>query len=222
MPEPTTNQRQPALPGLDAAATPVVGIGLGLTGLALGLRPRLAPAALALTALAAALFRNPRRIPPDEPRAVFAIADGRVQGITEVYEHRFVHSDCLRLTTIVGPLDVPICRAPIAGRVAYLEHIRGDHRPLRDPKAAERNERLYIGLDTEWGPVLLTIIAAPLGRWLRCETERGATVIAGTRLASTRFGGQVDLFIQRDVIDPTVLPGDRALAARSRLGVVVA
>ncbi|GIV93573.1 MAG: hypothetical protein KatS3mg056_2282 [Chloroflexus sp.] len=152
MSEPTTNQRQPALPGLDVEATTVVGIGLGLTGLALGLRPRLAPATLALTALAAALFRNPRRIPPDEPRTIFAVADGHVQGVREVYEHRFVHSDCLRLTTIIGPLDVPICRAPLAGRVAYLEQLTGDHRPLRDPQAAERNQRLYIGLETTWGP----------------------------------------------------------------------
>ncbi|WP_298818771.1 phosphatidylserine decarboxylase [Chloroflexus sp.] len=222
MPEPTTNQRQPALPGFDAEATAVVGIGLGLTGLALGLRPRLAPATLALTALAAALFRNPRRIPPDEPRAVFAVADGHIQGVREVYEHRFVHSDCLRLTTVIGPLDVPICRAPVAGRVAYLEQISGDHRPLRDPQAPERNERLYIGIETIWGPVLLSIIAAPLGRWLRCETSQGATLTPGMRIASVRFGGQVDLYIQRDVIEPQVLPGDRMLAAQSRLGAVVA
>lgn len=221
MPEPTTNQRQPALPGLDAEATAVVGIGLGLTGLALGLRPRLAPATLALTALAAALFRNPRRIPPDEPRTVFSIADGRIQSVREVYEHRFVHSDCLRLTTIIGPLDVPICRAPVAGQVAYLEQIAGDYRPLRDPLAAERNQRLYIGIETNWGPVLLAIITAPLGRWLRCETAQGATLTAGARIASVRFGGQVDLYIQRDVLEPQVAPGDRTLAAKSRLGTVV-
>lgn len=221
MPEPTTNQRQPALPGLDAEATAVVGIGLGLTGLALGLRPRLAPATLALTALAAALFRNPRRIPPDEPRTVFAIADGHIQGVREVYEHRFVHSDCLRITTVISPLDVPICRAPVAGRVAYLEQIEGDHRPLRDPQAAERNQRLYIGIDTVWGPILLAIIAAPLGRWLRCETEQGATLAAGARIASVRFGGQADLYIQRDMLEPQVTPGDRTLAGQSRLGALV-
>ncbi len=221
MPEPTINQRQPALPGFDAEATAVFGIGLGLTGLALGLHPRLAPATLALTALAAALFRNPRRIPPNEPRTVFAIADGRIQGVREVYEHRFVHSDCWRLTTIISPLDVPICRAPVAGRVAYLEQISGDHRPLRDPQAPERNERLYIGIATAWGPVLLSIIAAPLGRWLRCETEQGAMLTPGMRIASVRFGGQVDLYIQRDMIEPIVVPGDRILAAQSRLGAIV-
>lgn len=222
MSEPTTNQRQPALPGLDVEATTVVGIGLGLTGLALGLRPRLAPATLALTALAAALFRNPRRIPPDEPRTIFAVADGHVQGVREVYEHRFVHSDCLRLTTVIGLLDVPICRAPLAGRVTYLEQLTGDHRPLRDPQAAERNQRLYIGLETTWGPVLIAIVAAPLGRWLRCETSLGATLNPGTRIASVRFGGQVDLYVQRDILDPLVAPGNRTLAGRSRLGAVVA
>ncbi|MBO9310943.1 phosphatidylserine decarboxylase [Chloroflexus sp. MS-CIW-1] len=222
MSEPTTNQRQPAIPGLEVEATAVVGIGLGLTGLALGLRPRLAPVALALTALTAALFRNPRRVPPDEPRTIFAVADGQVQGVREVYEHRFVHSDCLRLTTVVGPLDVPICRAPTAGRVVYLEQLMGDHRPLRDPHAPERNQRLYIGLETAWGPILLAIIASPLGRWLRCETTQGATLNAGARIASIRFGGQVDLYIQRDVLDPLVAPGARTLAGRSRLGAVVA
>lgn len=144
-----------------------------------------------------------------------------MQGVREVYEHRFVHSDCLRLTTVVSPLDVPICRAPVAGHVVYLEQLMGNHRPLRDPHAPERNQRLYIGLETVWGPILLAIIASPLGRWLRCETTQGAMLNPGARIASIRFGGQVDLYIQRDVLEPLVAPGARTLAGRSRLGTVV-
>ena len=52
----------------------MVGVGLGLTGLLLGLRPRLAAWPLALTAVAALLYRDPDRVTPDTPGAIFAPA----------------------------------------------------------------------------------------------------------------------------------------------------
>src|SRR5438045_3066119 len=50
--------RKARLPGLDADATPVIGVGLGLTGIMLGVRPRLAPVSLALTAAGARLCKS--------------------------------------------------------------------------------------------------------------------------------------------------------------------
>src|SRR6185436_1409880 len=88
MPEQTiSTPRKVRLPGLDAEATPLIGLGLGLTGLILGLRPRLAPVSLALTAAAALLYRDPERTTPDEAESLFAPADGVIASVEELYEH---------------------------------------------------------------------------------------------------------------------------------------
>src|SRR5262245_32754630 len=185
MPEQTLpSSRKPKLPGLDSEVTPMLGVGLGLTGLLLGLRPRLAPWPLALTAVAALLYRDPDRVTPDDPDALFAPADGSVIGVEELYEHRFLHTDAVRVAIAASPFDVPVHRSPASGSVAYLEHVAGDFGPIWDLSAAERNERHYIGIKTDWGPLLLTLIGGPLARRINCAVSVGTQLEAGARLGT--------------------------------------
>ncbi|NJN17474.1 MAG: phosphatidylserine decarboxylase [Oscillochloris sp.] len=222
MAEQTVSKERPSpIPGLDREAAPLLGIGLGLTGLALGLRPRLAPVPLALTALAAALYRNPERLTPQVPGAVFAPADGAIVTIDEVYEHRFLHTDCLRLTIIAAPIDVPICRSPGAGTIRYLEHVSGEFRPVQDALAAERNERLYIGIDTDWGPLLLLQIAGPFARRISCHVQAGEAVEPGERLSTLRFGARTDLLVQRDALHLLVQSHQHVVAGLTRIADLV-
>jgi phosphatidylserine decarboxylase len=221
MPEQTLPKERPnAIPGLDPAAMPLLGLGLGLTGLTLGLRPRFAAVPLALTALAAALYRDPKRATPHEPGTLFAPADGIVLRVEEVYEHRFIHSDCLRISINIAPLDVPVCRSPATGVVRLVEHVSGEFRAAGDPEAGERNERIYIGLQTEWGPLLVAMIAGPLGRRLVCQVSPGERLEAGTRLGTARFGARTDLYMQRDAAHLAITAGARLTAGITRLGEV--
>jgi phosphatidylserine decarboxylase len=221
MPEQTLSKEHTnPIPGLDREAMPLLGLGLGLTGLTLGLRPRFAAVPLALTALAAALYRDPKRTTPYEPGTVFAPADGTVLRVEEVYEHRFIHSDCLRISVNVAPLDVPVCRSPATGLVRMVEHVSGEFRSAGDQEAGERNERIYIGLQTDWGPLLIALVAGPLGRRLVCRVSRGERVEPGARLGNVRFGARIDLYMQRDAAHLAVGPGDRLVAGVTRLGEV--
>lgn len=215
-----SKERSSSIPGLDPEATPLLGLGLGLTGLALGIRPRFAAVPLALTALAAVLYRDPDRLTPAEPRAIFAPADGTVLRVEELYEHRFIHSDCLRLAIGIAPLDVPVCRSPAAGSVRFVEHISGEYRPASDTDAGERNERVYIGIDTDWGPLLVTLIAGPLSRRIGCRVKAGERVDAGSRLGTVRFGARADLYIQRDAAHLAAAVGQRLTAGITRIGQV--
>jgi len=219
MPEQTiSNTSKTRIPGFDADATPLLGLGLGLTGLALGLRPRLAPLPLALTAIAALLYRDPRRTTPDEPGTVFAVADGVVQSVAELYEHRFLHTDALRIALAVSPLDVPVTRSPASGTVRYLERVSGEFRPAWDAEAAERNERTYIGVESSWGPLLVVQIAGPLARRLVCNVQLGDRVDAGERIGLARFGARTDLIVPRDAVEMLTTVGQSLKAGVSKIG----
>ncbi|RRR69298.1 MAG: phosphatidylserine decarboxylase [Candidatus Viridilinea halotolerans] len=221
MPEQTLpKERTPAIPGLDPDGMPLLGLGLGLTGLTLGLRPRFAAVPLALTALAAAFYRDPKRATPQEPGTLFALADGVVLQVEEVYEHRFIHSDCLRLSVHMTPLSVPVCRSPAPGVVRMVEHVAGEFRAASDAEAGERNERIYIGLQTDWGPLLIALIAGPVARRLVCRVNPGDRVEAGARLGAVRFGARADLYVQRDAAHFALGRGARLVAGVTRLGEV--
>jgi phosphatidylserine decarboxylase len=205
-------RNQPArvrFPGIDPEGTPVVMLGLSLTGLLLGLRSRLAPWSLALTAAAAAFYRNPARETPVDSLALFAPADGTITGIEELYEHRFLHTEALVLTIESGPLDVSTQRSPIAGVVRYL-HL--------DVDSADGTECQYIGLETDIGPVLLTIGAMPLARRVVCLVEYGVRLAAGEPLCVSRLGARTSILLPRDTVADLLPTNRRVVAGETRIG----
>lgn len=220
MSEQTTDIKRP-LPGLDAEAMPLLGVGLGLTGLALGVKPRLAALPLAFTAITALLYRDPRRKTPDIPNTLFAVADGRVLMVDEVYEHRYLHTDAIRIATMLSPLDVPVNRSPVSGAVHYMEHVPGEFRSIRHAAASEHNTRTYIGIESPWGPILVIQIAGPLSRRIVSYVQAGDQLAAGDRLGTARFGSRTDLIVQRDTIQPYVNVGQYLTAGVSRIAQVV-
>jgi phosphatidylserine decarboxylase len=211
------------LPGLDADATPVVGIGLGLTGLIFGLRPRLAAWPLALTAAAALLFRDPDRTTPPVPGVLFAPADGVVVAAEEIYEHRFLHTDALRLTIEVSLLDVAIQRSPVSGRLTYLEEIAAGH-PVgwrQQREGTSQGAALLIGIETDWAPVLVAIHASRLARRPYGRVSVGGPLRAGARLATTRLGARVDLLVPADLVTGYPAVGERVRGGVTRMASVL-
>lgn len=214
----SSSTRKARLPGLDAEATPVIGLGLGLTGLVLGLRPRLAGWPLALTAVAALLYRDPKRVTPNDPHTIFSPADGVVIGMDEMYEHRFLHTDAVRIAIAASPFDVPVQRSPAAGVVAYTEYVEGEYHSIGDMAVGDTNERQYIGIKTAWGPLLVVLIAGPVARRLDCRVEVGDQLAAGQRLSTIRFGARVDLLLPYDELDDFPAVGEHLRAGVSRIG----
>lgn len=207
--------------GFDADVLPVIGFGLGVTSIVLGFRPRYALVPLACTMAATLFYRDPERLPPADPMKLFAPADGKVIHIDEVYEHRFLHTDSLRISTLVSPLDVPVHRSPVAGIVRYVEHIQGTNHVLRDREGSEQNTRSYIGIETSWGPLLMAHIAGPLTQTIVNHVQEGDIVEAGHRLGTARFGSRTDLIVQRDTLDLLITSGEKTQAGMTPIAQVV-
>lgn len=210
------------LPGLDPAATPVVGFGLGLTGLILGLRPRMVAWPLLLTAAAALMLRDPERHTPDAPDLLYAPADGVVKSHEETYEHLFLHTDAIRLTIAVSPFDVSVQRSPMAGRVAFLQELTASQRIGWAQRGDEdRGACLLIGIDTGIAPILLAISTAAMVWPPQARIAIGDQVAAGARIAVARFGARVDLLLPRDLIAGLPGIGEHVQAGLTQIGTVV-
>jgi phosphatidylserine decarboxylase len=221
--ESSHHQERPRLPGLDADATPVVGFGLGLTGILLGLRPKLAPWPLVITVAAALLFRDPERATPLVDGALFAPADGMVVALDEIYEHRFLHTDAVRLTIAVSPLDVPVQRSPVTGRVLYVEDL-APGQPVGWVERHDETDRgagLLIGLDAGWSRVLLAVSASPLLRRAQLRVAKGDQLLAGTRVTTARLGARVELLIPGEAVAGLPELGTRVVAGVTPVGQLV-
>ncbi len=210
-----------SIAGFDPEVAPFLGVGLGLTGLTLGLRPRLVPIPLALTALAAVFYRDPERTTPARPDLLFAAADGVVLSIEEVYEHRFLHTDALQITTLLSPFDVPVNRSPTAGVVRYVDDVAQEPGPARKRAGVWRGARRYIGIETGWGPLLVAQMAGPFSPRIVGRVEEGVSVEAGTRLGTVRFGSRLDMVVQRDSLEILVRAGQRMVAGQTPVARVV-
>jgi phosphatidylserine decarboxylase len=166
-----------------------------------------------LLGLAVWFFRDPER-EPDGPGFV-SPADGK---IVEVFmtTHPFTGS-ALKIGIFMNPLDVHVNRAPEGGRVEWLEYVPGKKLPAFRPKASELNERMYVGLETGHGPVLLVQIAGFLARRIVCRLRKGDRLERGERFGMIKLGSKVDVYLPPE-FQPKVKPGDRVYAGRTVLG----
>jgi len=159
---------------------------------------------LALVALFVAWFyRDPDREPSDA--GVLSPADGTVSVIRE-------EGDRLRVGVYMGPFDVHVNRAPLAGTVDTVEHETGGH-TLAFSKDSEHNERVRIGFD-EWTVVL---IAGAFARRITPYVQPDEAVDRGQRIGHIAFGSRADVILPPGYDRTTleVAEGDRVLAGET-------
>jgi len=177
--------------------------------LALGLLP--------LLALVLWFFRDPERSTSAGPGSFVSPADGKVVDVSSAH-HPFT-GPAMRVGIFMSPLDVHVNRAPFAGTVAHLEYVPGARWMAFDPKASERNERFFVGLDTTVGPVIITQIAGFLARRIVCRLSRGDRLERGERYGMIKLGSRVDLYLP-PAVECVVAVGQRVRAGETTIGVV--
>jgi len=176
-------------------------VGLAIIGILL---TPLVSVVLALVALFVAWFyRDPDRDPPET--GVLSPADGTVSVIRE-------EGDQLRVGVYMGPIDVHVNRAPLAGTVDTVDHEPGGHR-LAFSKDSEHNERLRIGFG-EWSVVL---IAGAFARRITPYVEPEDAVDRGQRIGHIAFGSRADVILppayDRESLE--IAEGDRVIAGET-------
>lgn len=158
-------------------------------------------------------FRDPERIPDGE--GFLSPADGRIVEI----EHADLPftGKAWKIGIFMNPLSVHVNRFPCAGTVEHLEYVPGKKWMAFAPKASEVNERLLVGISTEYGPVLLVQIAGFLARRIVCRLRKGDRLERGQRYGMIKMGSKVDVYLPAKT-RIAVAKGQQVFAGRTILG----
>jgi len=165
-------------------------------------------------------FRNPPRRVPGEPNLIVSPGDGRVLGVAEEEEPRFLKERAVRVSVFLSPLNVHINRTPCAGRVKAIGHVPGRFLVASRPEATLQNEQTAVLLETDAGCRILCVqVAGYVARRIVCWLSEGDRVERGERYGLIRFGSRMDLYVPVGT-QVRVKAGDRVTGGETIIGVL--
>lgn len=146
-------------------------------------------------------FRDPERVPPDDPTLAVSPADGTVTLVDEIEEAQFFKCRMKRVSIFLSVLDVHVNRTPIAGEVLYTEGRGGLYLDARKPEASVLNESLFWAIgsrDALSQAVGVKQITGAIARRIVPWVEMGESLMRGERFGMIRFGSRTDLYLPLD------------------------
>jgi phosphatidylserine decarboxylase len=169
-----------------------------------------------------AFFRDPRRVPPENPRAVVSPADGTITHIEEKEEPHFVGGRAIMVGIFLSIFNVHLNRAPWRGTVRYLQYTPGSFHDARSEASSAENEQMAIGLETEHpraGRMLVKQIAGLIARRIVCDVREDQTVERGELIGMIKFGSRTELYLPAEAgLELKVKVGDKVCAGTTVLG----
>ena len=171
---------------------------------------------LIVAAFMAFFFRDPKRIPPDDPALVVAPADGRVTRVKPIAAEP---GSPTVVSIFLSPLDVHINRSPIAGKVTESVYTSGKFLMATNEMASLVNEQNALTIQGEI-TVVCKQIAGILARRVVCWKKPGDTLALGERFGMIKFSSRTDLVLPPNV-EVTVTEGARVRGGTTVIGRIV-
>jgi phosphatidylserine decarboxylase len=150
-----------------------------------------------LSAFMGFFFRDPKRVPPEDPNCIVAPADGRIMRVSSLAGDR-EHSGTL-ISIFLSPLDVHINRSPIAGKIIDVSYTRGKFLMATDDNASLVNEQNAITIEGSKITIVCKQIAGILARRIVCWKSAGERVALGERFGLIKFSSRTDLILPETV-----------------------
>jgi phosphatidylserine decarboxylase len=180
---------------------------LGAIGAALGWSWLIGIAAL-LFIFCLNFFRDPDRAAPADPDAIIAAADGTVQDIVELDETEVVKARQKRVGIFLSVFDVHTNRAPVDGRVSYIQHHPGLYLDARHADATSKNEAMTWAFESARATLVVRQITGAIARRIVPWSKMGDTLKVGDRFGMIRFGSRTEVYMPLDC-EVTVKIGDK-------------
>lgn len=153
-------------------------------------------------------FRDPDRPVPGDPDAVVAAADGTVADIMEVDEPHFLKTRCKRVGIFLSVFDVHVNKAPIDGKVAFLQHFPGLYLDARLPECAIKNEAMAWAFEGPRVTLFVRQITGAIARRIVPWAKVGDSLKKGDRFGMIRFGSRTEVYLPLNS-EITVNVGDK-------------
>ncbi|BBY55344.1 phosphatidylserine decarboxylase [Mycobacterium koreense] len=207
------------VPPVHPAGYPFIGAGLALA--AVGRKHHgVRRSGLLAAAACAGFFRHPDRVPPQDPGAVVAPADGTVclvEAAVPPPELDLGTDPLPRVSIFLSLFDAHVQRAPIGGQVLAVAHRPGRFHSAELPVASAENERTSVVIRTPADQTVVAVqIAGLLARRIVCDLRAGDRVSIGDTYGLIRFGSRLDTYLPAGT-DPVVRLGQRAVAGETLL-----
>jgi len=148
-------------------------------------------------------FRDPDRNVPPDSRSIIAPADGKIIDITPVREESYLRSDAIRVSIFMSVFDVHVNRAPVEGRIDFVDYRKGRFAAAYREDASAGNEQLLLGFLTidrgEEGErefkIMIKLIAGYLARRILFFKSLRDPVKQGERIGMIKFGSRVEVYL---------------------------
>jgi len=181
----------------------------------------LTPLFAVVLALVLNFFRDPSRMPPEEPGLVVSPADGRVVEVAEVDEPQYLRAMSHKVAIFMSPLNVHVNRAPCGGQVEAVVHSPGGYRNAARPEASSRNESVTMTIrvaerDTR---LLVRQVAGAIARRIVCAAAAADRLERGQRYGMIKFGSRAEVYVPvASGFQVAVQLGQRVRAGETVLG----
>ena len=215
------NDLRAAFPPPHPAGRPFIlgGAAVAVLGLFLGEWLTLPGVAFALFCLF--FFRDPARVPPANPNALIAPADGRVLSVSHAVppaELGLGDEPRWRVCIFLSVLNVHVNRIPATGTVTRIAYRHGAYVSASLDKASDVNERTALALRLPDGREIAVVqIAGLIARRILCSAREGDSVRMGERFGIIRFGSRTDLYFPANLtplvsVGQTMVGGETLIA----------
>lgn len=151
--------------------------------------------ALLLILFCVNFFRDPHREVPADPDAIVAAADGTVTDIVEVQETEVLKARCRRVGIFLSVIDVHVNRAPIEGKIVFVQHYPGLFLDARCAECSLKNEAMVWAFQGERATLVVRQITGAIARRIVAWSKLGDTVKKGERFGMIRFGSRTEVYL---------------------------
>ncbi|MFY0626180.1 MAG: phosphatidylserine decarboxylase family protein [Reichenbachiella sp.] len=165
-------------------------------------------------------FRNPKFDVPVNENHILAPADGKVVVIENVQENEFFKDERIQISIFMSPLNVHVCRTPMAGLVKYFKYHPGKYLVAWHPKSSTENERTTLVIESKKGvSILVRQIAGAVARRIKWYVSDEEFVAQGEEYGFIKFGSRLDVFLPLGTKITSKI-GDKTKGGRTVLGIL--
>ena len=169
---------------------------------------------VALTIYVFWFFRDPARVPPDDPNAVLAAADGTVADIVEIDEPEVIRGPQKRVGIFLSVFDVHTNRAPVEGKIIYKQAHAGLCLDARHAECTTKNRALTWAFQNSRGIFVVRQLTGMIARRIVGWSKVGDELKKGEHFGMIRFGSRTEVYLPLDA-EVLVKVGDRVTGGTS-------